>query len=51
MVAMYALGYLSGVNASGDFGGEGAMTRAQSCVVMSKLLGDLDCGDRARDPG
>lgn len=39
VVAMYALGYLSGVNANGDFGGEGTMTRAQSCVVMSKLLG------------
>ena len=39
VVAMYALGYLSGVNANGDFGGESTMTRAQSCVVMSKLLG------------
>ena len=38
VVAMYALGYLSGVNANGDFGGESTMTRAQSCVVMSKLL-------------
>ena len=39
VVAMYALGYLSGINANGDFGGESTMTRAQSCVVMSKLLG------------
>lgn len=39
VVAMYALGYLSGVNANGDFGGESTMTRAQACVVMTNLLG------------
>ena len=38
VVAMYALGLLSGVNDKGDFGGEGTMTRAQSCVVMQGLL-------------
>ena len=49
---MYALGYLSGVNASGDFGGEGAMTRAQSCVVMSKLLGtDVETAPETPDEG
>ena len=52
VVAMYALGYLSGVNASGDFGGEGAMTRAQSCVVMSKLLGtDVETAPETPDEG
>lgn len=39
VVAMYALGYLSGVNDNGDFGGAGTMTRAQSCVAMCRLLG------------
>ena len=38
VVAMYALGLLSGVNDKGDFGGAGTMTRAQSCVVMRGLL-------------
>ena len=52
VVAMYALGYLSGVNANGDFGGEGAMTRAQSCVVMSKLLGtDVETAPETPDEG
>ena len=45
VVAMYALGYLSGVNDNGDFGGEGTMTRAQACVVMCNLLGrDVTAG-------
>lgn len=39
VVAMYALGYLSGVNADGDFGGGSAMDRAAVCVVMCSLLG------------
>lgn len=52
VVAMYALGYLSGVNANRDFGGEGAMTRAQSCVVMSKLLGtDVETAPETPDEG
>ncbi len=52
VVAMYALGYLSGVNANGDFGGEGAMTRAQSCVVMSTLLGtDVETAPETPDEG
>lgn len=52
VVAMYALGYLSGVNANGDFGGESTMTRAQSCVVMSKLLGtEVETTPEAPDEG
>ena len=52
VVAMYALGYLSGVNANGDFGGESTMTRAQSCVVMSKLLGvDVETAPETPDEG
>ena len=38
VVAMYALGYLSGINEDGDFGGRSTMERAQACVVMSRLL-------------
>ena len=39
VVAMYALGYLSGINEKGDFGGGNTMDRAQACVVMTNLLG------------
>ena len=38
VVAMYALGCLSGINEDGDFGGQNAMTRAQACVALGNLL-------------
>ena len=38
VVAMYALGLLSGVNEAGDFDGSATMTRAHACVVMDGLL-------------
>lgn len=49
VVAMYALSYLSGINENGDFGGQGTMTRAQSCVVLCNLLG-ADSGSASPDP-
>ena len=49
VVAMYALSYLSGINENGDFGGQGTMTRAQSCVVLCNLLG-ADSGSASPEP-
>ena len=37
VVAMYTLGQLTGFG-DGSFGGDTAMTRAQSCAVMSRLI-------------
>lgn len=38
VVTMYTLGCLAGVDTAGNFAGTNLMTRAQACVVLSRLL-------------
>lgn len=42
VTAMYTIGCLAGVDSVGNFRGENLMTRAQACVVLVRLMENVD---------
>ena len=41
VTAMYAMGWLSGVDSAGTFGGNSPMSRAAACVALCSLLDNI----------